>query len=238
MTALVLVSHSRAAAEGTAEIARQMAPDVVLLPAGGIDGGVGTSFELVLAAVEEATAGGSGAVVLTDLGSAVLTTESVLEMLDEAVAARVRVPDAPFVEGAVAAAVEAQSGADVEAVARAAVRAGGSFAGSAGAHATPPAPGEEVASAGAGDVGPALRERVVLGNRLGLHARPAALLARTVADRDARVTVNGVDAASVLELMGLGAVGGSELELVVTGRDAQDTLTTVRAMIQDGFGET
>ncbi|HMO11863.1 MAG TPA: PTS sugar transporter subunit IIA, partial [Actinotalea sp.] len=50
--ALVLVSHSADVARGTAEIAGQMAPDVLLLPAGGIDGGIGTSVDTVLAAVE------------------------------------------------------------------------------------------------------------------------------------------------------------------------------------------
>ncbi|WP_250448673.1 dihydroxyacetone kinase phosphoryl donor subunit DhaM, partial [Actinotalea sp. C106] len=123
-TALVLVSHSQAAAQGVAEIAQQMAPDVTVLPAGGFDGGIGTSPDRVLEAVESATAGGSGVVLLTDLGSAVLTAEMVLEMLDEDVAARVRVPSAPFVEGAVAAAVEAQQGGDLDRVERAAVDAG------------------------------------------------------------------------------------------------------------------
>jgi PTS hybrid protein len=117
--ALVLVSHSAQVAAGTAAIAEQMAPDVLLLPAGGTADGIGTSVDLVLEAVERGlaeTGDGGGVVVLTDLGSAVLTTDLVLEMVDEP--ERVAVPTAPFVEGAVSAAVKAQQGGDLAAVAR------------------------------------------------------------------------------------------------------------------------
>ncbi|WP_129336769.1 dihydroxyacetone kinase phosphoryl donor subunit DhaM, partial [Cellulomonas endophytica] len=126
---LVLVSHSRLVAEGLVELAAQMAPGVVILPAGGTsDGGLGTSFDAVEEALGRATADGRGAVVLTDLGSAVLTAESVLDVADDDVAARTRVVDAPLVEGAVAAAVTAAGGADLDAVVAAAVgaRSGGS----------------------------------------------------------------------------------------------------------------
>ncbi|EYR61768.1 PTS fructose transporter subunit IIA, partial [Actinotalea ferrariae CF5-4] len=126
--ALVLVSHSRAAAEGVAEIAAQMAPDVQVLPAGGIDDGVGTDFARILEALESASEGGAGVVVLTDLGSAVLTTEAVLEALDEDVVAAVRLADAPFLEGAVAAGVAAQQGEDLAGVLAAAEKAGALFA--------------------------------------------------------------------------------------------------------------
>ena len=115
--ALVLVSHSRELAQGAAQVAGQMAPRVLVVPAGGTDdGGLGASFDRVDAALREATADGRAAVVLTDLGSAVLTSESVLELADDDLAARVRIADAPFVEGAVAAAVTAHGRADLAAV--------------------------------------------------------------------------------------------------------------------------
>ncbi|WP_291800685.1 dihydroxyacetone kinase phosphoryl donor subunit DhaM, partial [Cellulomonas sp.] len=129
--ALVLVSHSRGLAEGAVELAAQMAPRVTLLAAGGDGaGGLGTSYEAVESAVLAATADGRSAVVLTDLGSAVLTTESVLDLLDDDVAARVRIADAPFVEGAVAAAVSADGGVDLAGVLAAAAGAGATFASS------------------------------------------------------------------------------------------------------------
>ncbi|MFS0698560.1 dihydroxyacetone kinase phosphoryl donor subunit DhaM, partial [Cellulomonas sp. 179-A 4D5 NHS] len=112
---LVLVSHSRLLADGVVELARQMAPGVPLLAAGGDGhGGLGTSYDAVERALAAATDGGRSAVVLVDLGSALLTAESVLELADADVAARVRVADAPFVEGAVAAAVRAQTGGSAD----------------------------------------------------------------------------------------------------------------------------
>lgn len=230
--ALVLVSHSAAVAEGTAEIALQMAPDVTVLPAGGTEDGIGTSFDRVLTALETALADGDGVVVLTDLGSALLTTDAVLEMLDDA-APHVRVPSAPFVEGAVAAAVQAQQGGDLAAVEAAAVRAGTMLAEAASAAAAPPAvPAPSPADDGA------LRATVVLRNPLGLHARPAAVLARAVADSGAVVRIAGVDGSSVLELMALGATGGQELLVEVTGEGAQAALDTVVSLVESGFGET
>ncbi len=76
---LVVVSHSEKIADGAVELAAQMAPDVVIIAAGGTDDGrIGTSLEKVMAALEQA-AGGNGVVVLTDLGSAVMTAESAME---------------------------------------------------------------------------------------------------------------------------------------------------------------
>ncbi len=233
--ALVLVSHSADVANGTAAIAEQMAPGVLLLPAGGTPEGIGTSVDLVMAAVEKglaAVAGdGSGVVVLTDLGSALLTTDLVLEMIDEDEAARVRVPSAAFVEGAVTAAVKAQQGAGLDEVAAAAVEAVGPAPGAPG-----PEPQGEIASGSSPD-----DERVTatvrVRNPLGLHARPAALVARTVADLGVPMTIDGADGASVLGLMSLSATAGRELTIEATGAGAVAAVERVVAMIDGGFGE-
>ncbi|GIG21809.1 PTS sugar transporter subunit IIA [Cellulomonas chitinilytica] len=227
--ALVLVSHSRTLAEGAVELAGQMAPGVLLLAAGGTeDGGLGTSFDAVEAAVTQAVADGRSAVVLADLGSAVLTAESVLDLADPDVAARVRVADAPFVEGAVAAAVTAHGGADLERVLAAAEHAGTMFGGDA-----PPAAS---AFEGAVDDG-VVRGAVVLRNPLGLHARPAAIVARMLAGFDAKVRVNGANAASVLELMKLGATEGAELRIEAEGPQAAEARDALVAAVDEGFGE-
>ncbi|GEL94382.1 dihydroxyacetone kinase phosphoryl donor subunit DhaM [Cellulomonas composti] len=221
--ALVLVSHSSDLARGTAELAGQMAPGVLIVAAGGTDHGLGTDFERVQAALESAVADDRQAVVLTDLGSAVLTTEAVLELVDPEVAERVRLADAPFVEGAVAAAVTAHGGADAAAVAAAAVHAGALFA-------------SDAASSQEADDG-ALRVTRTLLNPMGLHARPAAVVARMLADYDAKVTVNGVNAASVLELMKLGATQGATLTIAADGPQAQAALDALTEAIDAGFGE-
>ena len=230
--ALVLVSHSRELAQGAAELAAQMAPGVVILPAGGTPAGLGTSFDLIFESLVEATDGGRAAVVLTDLGSAVLTTEAVLDLADEDVVARVRLADAPFVEGAVAAAVAAYGGAGLEAVRAAAEGAGAVFAGAASA----PRGAATDTGAVADTAGGAQRE-LTLRNPLGLHARPAAELARMVGGFDATVTINGVDAASVLELMKLGATGGQHLVVRADGPDSSAALDAVARAVEGGFGE-
>ena len=56
-------------------------------------------------------AGADGVLVLLDLGSAALSLELALEDLDPADRARVRVSEAPLVEGAILAAVQASIGA-------------------------------------------------------------------------------------------------------------------------------
>jgi len=113
---IVLVSHSAALAEGTAELAGQIAGGTVIIAtAGGTeDGRIGTSVGKVERALALADAG-AGVVILPDLGSSVLTVRALLsepEDLPDPIA----VADAPFVEGAVAATVTAAAGGDVKAV--------------------------------------------------------------------------------------------------------------------------
>ncbi len=116
----VIVSHSASLADGVCELAAQMAPDVHFEAAGGTDDGrIGTSYDLVETALEAALAAvdgeGSGVIVLTDLGSATMTVESVIDMSDEP--ERVRFVDTCLVEGAVASSVRAQLGEDLDQVA-------------------------------------------------------------------------------------------------------------------------
>ena len=119
---IVLVSHSAELAAGAAQLAAQVSGGTVtIIAAGGTDDGeLGTSAAKVERGLSLAESGG-GVVVLSDLGSAVLTVRAVLE--DEDPAANVVMADAPFVEGAVAATVTAAAGGDIKAVAAAAEEA-------------------------------------------------------------------------------------------------------------------
>lgn len=116
LVGIVIVSHSQKLAEGTKELAEMMTHgDVPIEAAGGLeDGLLGTSFAKVKTAIEE-VCGTDGAVVLMDMGSAVMTAElAVEECRDDAV----RLVDCPLVEGAVLAAVAAVNGAGLEEVVR------------------------------------------------------------------------------------------------------------------------
>jgi phosphocarrier protein HPr len=78
--------------------------------------------------------------------------------------------------------------------------------------------------------------RVTVGSRIGLHARPAAILAKAAAGcglpvRIGRTSADVVDAASVLAVMGLGVRAGEEVVLVADGDDSQATIDTLAALI-------
>ena len=113
MVGIVIVSHSQKIAEGVVELCKQMAAEVPMAAAGGLaDGTIGTDFQKIYEAVE-AVQSDDGVAVLFDLGSAIMTTEMVLESF-EGVA--IKMADAPLVEGAVAAAVTASMGMDLDTV--------------------------------------------------------------------------------------------------------------------------
>lgn len=220
---LVIVSHSARIAEGVVELAAQMAPSVSIVPAGGTDdAALGTSFDKVQAAIAAAETGG-GVVVLCDLGSAVLTAETAQEFAEQP--ERIRIADAPIVEGAVAAAVAAESGAALEQVVAAAQDQG------AGDSEQEPGAGE----AAAGDDHAVLE--VELTNEHGLHARPAAELVRTASGFDARVTVNGVDATSMLRVLSLGLDRGATVSFEARGAEAAEAIDAIGRLARVGFGE-
>lgn len=126
MVGLVIVSHSSKIAEGVKDLAREMAgPALPILDAGGLDdGSLGTDAFRIKAAIEEADRG-SGVIVLADLGSALMSTETAIEFLrDEESQIRVAIADAPLVEGAISAAVTASAGGSLEETLTAAIEAG------------------------------------------------------------------------------------------------------------------
>ena len=116
---IVLVSHSRSLAESALDLARRLivAVDVpVELAAGLADGALGTDPGLIVSVVEQLAARCTGVLVLADLGSGIMSAEMALEMLDPAVAERVRLSAAPFVEGLLGAYGAAGIGKDLGAV--------------------------------------------------------------------------------------------------------------------------
>lgn len=122
---MLIVSHSAKVAEGARDMACAMAGEGarILAVGGSPDGGLGTNFAAISEALAELTEGGGEAVVIMDLGSAVLTVRAALELMGEA-SGRVFLADAPIVEGAVVAAVEASMGSGAAEVLQVAEGAG------------------------------------------------------------------------------------------------------------------
>ena len=114
---LVLVSHSADLAKGLRDVLEELTRGTVrvAVAAGGPGRELGTNA-LAIAAAVESLGDLAGVVVMADLGSAVLSAETAMEQLDPSLRDRVRLADAPFVEGAVAAAAEAGRGAGLDGV--------------------------------------------------------------------------------------------------------------------------
>ncbi len=242
MVGIVLVSHSAELAEAVAALAREMGgPDIVIEVAGGTRlaaDALGTDALLVMAAIE-ASLGLGGVLVLMDLGSALLSAETALEMLGPDIAAQVVLSDAPFVEGAVSAAVAARAGlslAEVAAEAR---------AGLAGKRAHLGTPAAEPGRGAPPPAWPAADDEatVVVGNPLGLHARPAARIVATAGRYDAEVTITNVTAGrgpasgrSINAVSTLGARVGHELHIMARGPEAAAVVAALVALAGDGLG--
>lgn len=83
--------------------------------------------------------------------------------------------------------------------------------------------------------------RVVLTNKMGMHARPSTQIAQTAGRFSSEVQIckDGlpVDAKSVLELLMLAAECGSELVIRAEGDDAEEAVRELAALIEGRFGE-
>jgi phosphocarrier protein len=78
-------------------------------------------------------------------------------------------------------------------------------------------------------------------NRLGLHARAAAQLVQTANRFLSDVTIekdgHEVNGKSIMGLLMLAAPQGSNLNISVSGEDAEEAMKVIGTLINDGFGE-
>ena len=114
---IVIVSHSKDIAKGTADMVRQMVGSEVKVAfcGGNPDGGLGTNVPLIIEAINKVWSP-KGVAILVDLGGAETNSEMAVEMLPEERRGRVVVCNAPIVEGAVMAATEASAGSSLDQV--------------------------------------------------------------------------------------------------------------------------
>jgi dihydroxyacetone kinase phosphotransfer subunit len=114
---LVIVSHSPKVAEGAADMVCQMVGDGVPVAwcGGNAEGGLGTDAARIMAAIQ-AVWSEKGVAVLVDLGGAEMNAEMAIEMLGHGRGERIRICNAPVVEGAVVAATEAAGGGTLDEV--------------------------------------------------------------------------------------------------------------------------
>ncbi|MCD8915984.1 dihydroxyacetone kinase phosphoryl donor subunit DhaM [Staphylococcus simulans] len=111
MTTLIVVSHSEEIANGIKKLIGQMADGVQVIPVGGSDGTIGTSFEPIQQAIEGLK---DDAICFFDLGSAEMNLDMAIEMYEGAY--RVEKVEAPIVEGSFLASVNISTGLAFEEV--------------------------------------------------------------------------------------------------------------------------
>jgi phosphocarrier protein len=82
---------------------------------------------------------------------------------------------------------------------------------------------------------------VTIKNKLGLHARPAAMMVQTAARFKSKIKIvrddQEVDGKSIMGLMTLAACCGAEIRIVTDGEDEVDALNTLVQLVENGFGE-
>ena len=238
MTGLVVVSHSRALADAAVALASEMlhGSTTRITVAAGLDAETfGTDATAIVDAIEKAD-DGQGVVVLMDLGSAVLSAELALELIDPEVRERTVLSAAPLVEGLMAAAVTAASGASPSDVAAEAAGALMPKRSALGVEDVPA--GRENAPAG-GETA-----TVTVENPHGLHARPAARLVTEAGQFDAEVTLRNLDtgagpasARSLSQVAGLAVRCGQHLEIGASGPDARAAVEHLTTLARNRFGE-
>lgn len=87
-----------------------------------------------------------------------------------------------------------------------------------------------------------MRERTFqIKNKLGLHARPAALFVQVVNKFDGKIQVvrdiEQVDGKSIMGLLTLAAGYGSKIKVIVDGEKEEEILDKIGQLIENKFGE-
>jgi phosphocarrier protein FPr len=245
MVGVVLVSHSRPLAGAVRDLVRSMTGPALPLA---IAAGAGENHaELGTDAVEISEAilsvrGRDGVLVLMDIGSAILSSETALDLLDETVRPDVKFCSAPFVEGAIAAGVTANLGAPLDDVVREALASLRQKEAALAKNSPPPLEKNAAAAAPAGDN--LRRVRLTVRNAHGLHARPAARLITETRPFLAEITVRNLTnqrgPVSIRSLSGLASLEilqNHEIEVAAGGRDASLALEKIAQLVKAGLGE-
>ena len=243
MVALVLVSHSQALAAATRELVLQMAgPDLKIGVAAGIGdnrGELGTDAVQVAEILQELR-NPDGIVVLMDLGSAVLSAQAALELLEPEEQTHIRLSAAPFVEGAVVAGVQAHAGSKLDGVIRELDRALAAKREQVG-----PVQPSVALNATVEPEGAEYSETLLdVTNEHGLHARPAAELVSLASKYSGEIEVanvsSGAGPASARSLTSIALLQvntGDQIRIRAWGPEREAALAAIAQLAKDGFGE-
>ena len=246
MVGLVLVSHSRKLAESVRELVLQMTSRDFPVA---VASGVGDNHEQLgtdavhIADVLQQMACPEGVLVLMDLGSAVLSAQTALELLEASPDKPIRLCPAPLVEGAIAAAVCAQAGGSLDDVAREAELGLAAKQQQVQGESTAAVPSAEQPPSPA-PPGESAELVLTIENPHGLHARPAAALVQAASRFPSSCEVSNltsgrgpVPAHSLTSLSLLQVRKGDQVKVVCRGDDCHKALEAIQELANAGFGD-
>jgi len=248
---LVIVSHSAKLAAGVIELAQQMTQGKTpMAAAGGAANDIlGTSADKILAAIQ-AVDNPDGVLVLLDLGSAILSTEMALELLNDEQRAHTLLSYAPLVEGAITAAIEASLGRTLSEVRQGAektaqvsqLRQLKPLSDSAEQANQVAAPADMATPQPPDTATQTAEAQLTLHNPAGLHARPASLFVQAAARFQARIQLiartHQADATSIMAVLSLGVRQGDTIILQARGTDASAAIEALSQLVDANFYET
>ncbi|ADK69567.1 dihydroxyacetone kinase phosphoryl donor subunit DhaM [Mycoplasma mycoides subsp. mycoides] len=115
MVGIVVISHSNKIANGVVDLAKQMADEVKIIPAGGTkDNLIGTDIDLIIDAINKAWDPNDGVILLFDLGSALMNAQMAIEMLEPDKQNKIKIIDAALVEGTILAAINSSMNKNID----------------------------------------------------------------------------------------------------------------------------
>ncbi|MCG7584841.1 phosphoenolpyruvate--protein phosphotransferase [Photobacterium sp. OFAV2-7] len=247
MVSIVIVSHSPDLAKGVHALASQMTQGKIKIAvAAGVDdpdNPIGTDAIAVMMAIEEVYTP-QGVLVLVDMGSAILSTDTALELLDSEQAANVHVCAAPLIEGCMSACVAAAAGMSLEEVSSEAHNA--LVAKYTLLEQTAHLPGKGGEQSGEPLLQSATEDEMAFEWRVrnphGVHARPASAIVGAVSPYDAQVWLEchgkRVSARSINSIALLGVEKGDSLTCIVSGNEAQQALQAFVSLAENHFNES
>jgi len=247
MVSIVIVSHSPDLAKGVHALASQMTQGKVKIAvAAGVDdpeNPIGTDAIAVMTAIEDVYSP-QGVLVLVDMGSAILSTDTALELIDSEQAANVHVCAAPLIEGAMSACVAAAAGMPLEEVINEAHTA-------LVAKYTLLDQGTKLPGTGRVQNNtlpelPAAEDEITfewqVQNPHGIHARPASAIVGTVSPFDTQIWLEchgtRVSARSINSIALLGAGQGDNLTCIASGNEASQALQAFASLAENHFNES
>jgi phosphoenolpyruvate-protein phosphotransferase/dihydroxyacetone kinase phosphotransfer subunit len=241
MVGIVLVSHSRSLALSVQEMVRSMTgpglPLAIAAGAGENHAELGTDAIEISEAILSVK-GAEGVLVLMDMGSAILSAETALDLMEENQRSNIRFCSAPFVEGAVASGVTANLGASLDEVFAEAIAALKQK--QTALDSNQPAPEEKPPVKEPG--GPSIR--LTVRNPHGLHARPAARLINETKAFRCEITVRNlrnnrgpVPLRSLSSLALLEILQDNEIEVTASGDDSSAALQKIQLLVESGLGD-